>query len=117
MKNSILDKTESMFFHVTPIENLELICIVSYEIMEEQYVEENIMTLEIGNMQIEIPEKLIEERARILHINSQKENLEDIKRLSDIFYKCLKPEEIISSIQFQSELIDYLNGCIDVFRP
>ena len=47
-------------------------------------MEENIMTLEIGNMQIEIPEKLIEERARILHINSQKENLEDIKRLSDI---------------------------------
>lgn len=25
MKNLILDKTESMFFHVTPIENLESI--------------------------------------------------------------------------------------------
>lgn len=88
-----------------------------YDELDDREKEKDTMTLEIGNMQIEIPEKLIEERARILHINSQKENLEDIKRLSDRFYKCLKPEEIISSIQFQSELIDYLNGCIDVFRP
>lgn len=75
------------------------------------------MTLKIGNMQIEIPEELIEERANLMRIDSKEENLEDIKRLSDRFYKCLKPEEITSSTQFQSELIDYLNGCIDVFRP
>lgn len=88
-----------------------------YDELDDREKEKDGMILEIGAMKVEIPEKLIEERARILHINSQKENLEDIKRLSDIFYKCLKPEEIISSIQFQSELIDYLNGCIDVFRP
>lgn len=88
-----------------------------YDELDDREKEKDTMTLEIGNMQVEIPEKLIEERARILHINSKKENLEDIKRLSNRFYKCLKPEEITSSIQFQSELIDYLNGCIDVFRP
>lgn len=88
-----------------------------YDALDDREKEKDTMTLEIGNMQVEIPEELIEERANLMRIDSKEENLEDIKRLSDRFYKCLKPEEITSSIQFQSELIDYLNGCIDVFRP
>lgn len=87
-----------------------------YDEMDNREKEKDTMTLEIGNMQIDIPEELIEERAKLMRIDSKEENLEDIKRLSDRFYKCLKPEEITSSTQFQSELIDYLNGCIDVFR-
>ncbi len=84
--------------------------------MEEQDVEENIMTLEIGNMQIEIPEKLIEERARMLHINSKKENLEDIKYTIVDFLQCLTTNELKNKKLIQEKVINHLISEMELYK-
>lgn len=87
-----------------------------YDELDDREKEKDGMILEVGNMKVEIPEELVEERARLMHIDSEEQNISDIQRISERFYCCFKPEELKNSNDFQEKLIDHLNGCLDIFR-
>ena len=65
-----------------------------YDELDDREKEKDTMTLEIGNMQVEIPEELVEERAKLMHIDSDEQNIFDMKETITEFLGCFTPDEL-----------------------
>ena len=46
-----------------------------YDEIDDREKEKDGMILEIGGMKVEIPEELVEERAKLMHIDSDEQNI------------------------------------------
>lgn len=87
-----------------------------YDEIDDREKEKDTMTLEIGNMQIEIPEELIEERANLMRIDSKEENLEDIKYTITEFLECFNVNEMKNENMIQEKVINHLISEMELYK-
>lgn len=89
---------------------------LDFELEDDREKEKDTMTLEIGNMQIEIPEELIEERANLMRIDSREENLEDIKCTIAEFLECFNVDEVKNENIIQEKVINHLISEMELYK-
>ena len=64
---------------------------------------------------IRIPSEVIEERMRLMHIDSVEKAIEDVKIMSEAFASSLSNEEKCAS-DFEKRVLKFLDCDIDVYR-
>lgn len=77
---------------------------------------EKTMIIEIAGMNLEIPTELVQERMDRMYIDTMEENIEDIKRIGDRFFKCFKPGELKTKEDFQNEMIGHLESELELYK-
>lgn len=87
-----------------------------YDEIDDRKKEKDGMILEIGGMKVEIPEELIEERAKLMHIDSKEENLEDIKCTISEFLECFNVDEIKNENMIQKKAINHLISEMELYK-
>lgn len=78
--------------------------------------EKDTMTLEIGNMQIEIPEELIEERAKLMHIDSDEQNIFDMKETITEFLGCFTSDELKDKNIMAIKIVNHLKSELELYK-
>ena len=75
------------------------------------------MLIEIAGMNLEIPDDLVEERMKVMYVDTMEDNIAQIKRDGEGFYKCFKPGELNSVEEFNQKMIERIDDIVDWFRP
>ncbi len=71
--------------------------------------------LEIDGASIEIPEKMIEERMKLMYMNSAEEAAKDARVMAEAFASSLSPEEKLAP-DFKQRVLKYLDCDVDIYR-
>ena len=87
-----------------------------YDELDDREKEKDTMTLEIGNMQIEIPEKLIEERAKLMHIDSDEQNIFDMKETITEFLGCFTSDELKDKNIMAIKIVNHLKSELELYK-
>lgn len=74
------------------------------------------MLIEIAGMNLEIPDDLVEERMKVMYVDTMEENLKDIKQMGEAFFECFKQDKLKKEENFRQQFIDYLDESIEVLR-
>ena len=75
----------------------------------------DIYEIEVDGRIIRIPSEVIEERMRLMHIDSVEKAIEDVKIMSEAFASSLSNEEKCAS-DFEKRVFKFLDCDIDVYR-
>jgi len=90
---------------------------MDFELELDEREKDNIMTLVLDEITLEIPEELIKEREKLMHFPSRKKNIEHIKYEHNIFLDYFLEKHNQDLTKYNQEFINYLNGQIEWFRP
>lgn len=71
--------------------------------------------LKIDGINVEIPEKMIEERMKLMYMNSVEEATKDARVMAEAFASSLSPEEKLAP-DFKQRVLKYLDCDVDVYR-
>lgn len=74
------------------------------------------MKILIEKIPIEIPDNFINERAKMLHIDSPKENLEDIRCTIAEYLQCLTTAELKNKNMIQEKVINHLISEMELYK-
>lgn len=88
------------------------------EIEEYEYEREcKTMIIEFDALEIEIPNELIEKRQKIYSFGSLEENINDMLKISNVYYEYFKQnQKNIEKDLLQKELIKYLQDEVDIYK-
>ena len=78
-------------------------------------MEKDIYEIEISDHIIHIPSEVIEERMKLMYINSVEDAIKDIKIMSEAFVSSLSYEEKCSP-DFEKRVLKFLDRDIDIYR-
>ena len=78
-------------------------------------MERDIYEIEIGERIVHIPFEVIEERMRLMYIDSVEEAIEDAKIMAEAFASSLSNEEKCAP-NFEKRVLKYLDCDVDIYR-
>ena len=87
-----------------------------YDELDDREKEKDGMILEIGAMKVEIPEELVEERAKLMHIDSDEQNIFDIKETITEFLGCFTPDELKDTNTMAIKIVNHLKSELELYK-
>ncbi len=78
-------------------------------------MEKDIYEVEVGERIVHIPSEVIEERMKLMYIDSTEEAVEDARDTMEAFASSLSKEEI-KSVNFEKDALKFLDCETDVYR-
>lgn len=89
---------------------------IELEYEDERERETNFMQLKVNDIILEIPEELIKEREKLLHFDTQNQNIYDLIHEHNIFFKCFLRNESKYNDTYNQKFIDHLNSELNIYR-
>lgn len=87
-----------------------------YDELDDREKEKDGMILEIGAMKVEIPEELVEERAKLMHIDSDEQNIFDMKETITEFLGCFTPDELKDKNTMAIKIVNHLKSELELYK-
>ena len=81
----------------------------------DEEMERDIYEVEVGERIVHIPSEVIEERMKLMYIDSTEEAVEDARDTMEAFASSLSKEEI-KSVNFEKDALKFLDCETDVYR-
>lgn len=87
-----------------------------YDELDDREKEKDGMILEIGNMKVEIPEELVEERTKLMHIDSEEQNISDMKETITEFLGCFTVDELKDKSTMAIKIVNHLKSELELYK-
>ena len=87
-----------------------------YDEIDDREKEKDGMILEIGGMKVEIPEELVEERAKLMHIDSDEQNISDMKETIAEFLGCFTSDELKNKNIMAIKITNHLKSELELYK-